>query len=161
MTGAASSRTTCHGRSSDRASRVIDEHALYATCLHEYAHLAVARHFGACGFVTVQRLHAGEATWQGRFQLYGALDDDAWRIVALAGTLAERLFEGHPASAALLEAVLRKPGALSYCDAKLAQGFDRGDVTSCLAVLRDAWPAITCDARERVTEISGRLGSTS
>jgi hypothetical protein len=136
--------------------------SLYTTCLHEFAHLAAARSFGACGFVTVQRLGTGDlqnAKWQGRFQLFGALDDDAWRVVALAGTLAERLFDGHPANLSQLARALRLPGALSYCDAALARGFDRDHVDACIAVVSNAWAAIIDDATERAAEISERLAS--
>jgi hypothetical protein len=143
-------------------SSAVNARALYTTCLHEFAHLAAARSFGACGFVAVQRLgisYPEDTKWQGRFQLFGALDDDAWRVVALAGTLAERLFDGHPANASQLEEALRRPGALSYCDAALARGFDRGDVHACIAVVNDAWAAIIDDANERAAEISDRLAS--
>lgn len=135
---------------------------LYATCLHEYAHRAVACHFGAFGFVTVRRLRAaasGKPGWQGRFQLFGALDDDEWRIVAIAGTLAERLYAGLPADAAVLESALRLPGALSDCDAALAGDFVREDVARCAVVLREQWAAISREAWERLAEISDPAAS--
>jgi len=139
-----------------------DDRALRATCVHEFAHLAVARRFGACGFVTVQRLHVAgtpRATWQGRFQLFGELDDDAWRIVAIAGTLAEQLLAGREAEATSLHRLLRMPGALSYCDRALARGFDRDHVASCVDALRDAWRTIIGDASERAEDIGSRLVS--
>ena len=128
---------------------------LHATCIHEYAHLAVARHFGAFGFVTVTRVTLAEPrvpAWRGQFQLFGELPDQAWRIVALAGTLAEWHFDGATTDATALDAMLRWPGALSSCDEALARGFDRDDVQDCLAVLAGAWPTILRDAAERVQE---------
>ena len=129
---------------------------LLATCIHEYAHLAVARHFGAFGFVTVTRVSsaaAGATAWRGQFQLFGELPDEAWRIVALAGTLAEWRLDAATTDANALDARLRCPGALSSCDEALARGFDRNDVQDCLAVLAGAWPTILRDAGERVEEM--------
>ena len=130
--------------------------ALRATCLHEYAHLAVARHFGACGFVAIRRdasagLH--RASWHGRFQLFGPLQDDEWRIVAIAGTIAERMADGAAEDAALLDASLRCPETLSPCDAALARGHDVDDVRRCIEIVRDAWPDIVRDAMEREEEV--------
>jgi hypothetical protein len=99
-------------------------HALRRACLHEYAHLIVARHFGAAGFVTI----AGDATscrYGGRFQMYGELADDEWRVVALAGVVAERLDEEPTLEACTLAAALRADAdLLSGTDARLAAGFD-------------------------------------
>ena len=130
---------------------------LHATCLHEYAHLAAARHFGACGFVTVRRAPRVQRdgwAWQGRFQLFGALADDEWRIVAIAGSVAECVSRGIADDAEALAAALREPGALSACDEVLARGFDANDVAYCVALIRNAWNAIDCDARERAAQIS-------
>ena len=151
-------RTTPRDGARFRIAFEAGERELYATCLHEYAHSIVAQHFGACGFVTIQRLHveSGSSRWQGRFQLFGELDDDAWRVVALAGTLAERLAEGRAADVARLDGLLHAPGALSSCDASLAQGFDRSHVATCIDVLCNEWTAIGRDAFERAAEVISR-----
>jgi hypothetical protein len=136
---------------------LLDDANLHATCVHEYAHLAVARHFGACGFVTVspaRRRHGNEPHWQGRFQLFGQLADDEWRIVALAGSLAECIAGGSKPDPLLLAEALRRAGALSPCDAALAQGFDAQDVERCLAVILAAWREIVRDAAERAGDVA-------
>lgn len=126
---------------------------LRATCLHEEAHLAVARHFGACGFITIRRVTGSTTTWQGRFQLVGDIEDDAWRIVALAGTLAERLDDDRAIDARELASALRRPGALSPCDEALARGFRIDDVRRCLAIVHAMRPMLARDADERVREV--------
>ena len=123
--------------------------ALRRACLHEYAHLVVARHFGAAGFVTI----AGDATsyrYGGRFQMYGELADDEWRIVALAGVVAERLDEEPAVSASVLAAALPADSdGLSGTDAELAAGFDEADVERCLCIIRTLWRDIASEANER------------
>lgn len=124
-------------------------HALWRACLHEYAHLVVARHFGAAGFVAI----AGDATscrYGGRFQMYGDLADDEWRIVALAGAVAERLDEEPTVMASVLAAALRAdPDMLRGTDARLAAGFDEPDVERCVSLVRTLWRDIAGEANER------------
>ena len=125
-------------------------HALWRACLHEYAHLVVARHFGAAGFVAI----AGDATacsYGGRFQMYGELADDEWRIVALAGVVAERLDEEPTVTASVLSAALRAdPDMLRGTDARLAAGFDEADVERCVSLVRVLWRDIAGEANERI-----------
>jgi hypothetical protein len=125
-------------------------HALGRVCLHEYAHLVVARHFGAAGFVAI----VGDSTscrYGGRFQMYGELADDEWRIVALAGLVAERLDDEPTLTASVLAAALgADPDLLSGTDAQLAAGFDEVDVERCLSLVTTLWRDITGEANERL-----------
>jgi len=129
----------------------VPSHALWRTCLHEYAHLVVARHFGAAGFVAIGG--AGSTSPHrigGRFQMYGELLDEEWRIVALAGAVAERLDEDPAVAAAVLADALRAdPEALRGTDAELAAGFDDADVERCLDLVRRLWREIAGEATER------------
>lgn len=128
---------------------------LHRTCLHEAAHLVVARHFGATGFVRI--LRAGEITsapsWLGRFQLYGDLADHEWRIVALAGAIAE-LIAGDTTRdvARVRDELARDPTLLTGADLELAQGYDERDVARCLALVTREWREIAAEANERVAD---------
>jgi hypothetical protein len=133
--------------------RAADASELRRASIHEYAHLAVARHFGACGFVTVQRIvprpPQGDR-YAGRFQMFGELTDIEWRMVALAGTLAECL-DSEPAIDAEAVAARLDDGrlVLSPVDAALARGHGGEELARCLALLKELWPAIDADAIER------------
>jgi len=129
--------------------------ALWRACLHEYAHLVVARHFGAAGFVTIVRGRTFEPDYGGRFQMYGELADDEWRIVALAGAVAERVDEDPCVDAASLAAALRaEPGLMSGVDAQLAAGFVEADVEQCLCLVEKLWHEIASEAGERAASES-------
>jgi hypothetical protein len=123
---------------------------LRRACLHEFAHLAVARRFGACGFVRILRSGDRQARYAGCFQMHGELADDEWRIVALAGTLAE-LVDDEPTIDATEARARLESGrvALSPLDASLARGYGMRDVARCLAILRAVWALIVADADER------------
>ena len=125
-------------------------HALWRACLHEYAHLVVARHFGAAGFVAI----GGDATtcrYGGRFQMFGELADDEWRVVALAGVVAERLDEEPTVTASVLTAALRAdPDLLRGTDVQLAAGFDEADVERCVSLVRMLWRDIAGEANDRL-----------
>ena len=123
--------------------------SLRRTCLHEYAHLAVARHFGACGFVTIHAV-AGAAAYAGRFQMHGELGDAEWRVVALAGALAECLDADAAIGAdAAHRRIAADPQFLRGVDADLAQGFGIDEVRCCLEILRSCWTSIESDAIAR------------
>jgi hypothetical protein len=125
----------------------VGDDGLFRTCLHEYAHLAVARHFGACGFVTVRAVPGAAAGFAGRLQMFGELGDAEWRVVALAGALAE-FHDDDPTlgtDAARLRLVA-DPELLCGVDAELAQGFGADDVRRCLEILRVHWTSIEGDA---------------
>jgi hypothetical protein len=124
---------------------------LRRACIHEYAHWAVARHFGAAGFVTIVSHAAGHPRYGGRFQMHGDLADDEWRVVALAGAVAECCADDPDVAAHLVIRYLRSdPSALSPVDAQLAAGFADRDVERCLAVVKAAWHEIAGEADARV-----------
>jgi hypothetical protein len=126
---------------------------LARVCLHEHAHLVAARALGACGFVRIVRVARADGDgWAGAFQLHGTLDDRGWRVVALAGTLAEWLDEAPGLGVDEAHARLGADGALSRDDALLAGGYDAADVAACLAVLRAHWRAIVDEAEDRAAE---------
>ena len=125
---------------------------LRAACVHEYAHLVVAQALGARGFVTVARVacpEPGASVWHGRFQLFGELTEEEWRIVALAGTIAERIDAGVPCDTPSLLDALRRPGTLSDSDTRLACGYDAADVARCLRLVTLCWREIQAEAAER------------
>jgi hypothetical protein len=127
---------------------------LRRACIHEYAHWAVARHFGAAGFVTIVASRTGPPSWGGRFQMYGELADGEWRIVALAGTVAECVEEDPGVDALAIIASLRQdPSMLSAIDAQLAQGFGDDDVLRCLAIVKAAWHEIAREAGDRASSV--------
>ena len=139
---------------------------LRAACLHEFAHLVVARCLGAWGFVTVTRIvrdDSGAGGWHGAFQLFGELTDEEWRSVALAGTIAERIDARADCDAGSLFESLRRPGVLSYSDAHLADGFDASDVQRCLHLVSMSWREIEMQAAERAASVeanhAARFGS--
>jgi hypothetical protein len=139
-----------------RAADSRDAEGLRAACMHEYAHLVVARQFGACGFVTVARIAGREhdaQRWHGRFQLFGELGDDEWRIVALAGTIAEWIDAQAAFDTASLLAALKRPGTLSPTDASLAHGYGADDVERCVRIVTMAWHEIEMQATERAASI--------
>jgi hypothetical protein len=134
-------------------------HALWRACLHEYAHLVVARHFGAAGFVAIVGDPAS-CCYGGRFQMHGELADDEWRIVALAGVVAERLDEEPTVTATVLAAALRaNPRVLGGTDAQLATGCDEADVERCLGLVRKLWRDIAGEANERFAGETATLQS--
>jgi hypothetical protein len=129
--------------------------ALERVCLHEYAHLAAARAFGACGFVRIVRVASAGACarFAGAFQMHGALDEREWRVVALAGTLAEWLLVAPGLGHEEALARLRAQDALSLADAALAAGHDGEDVRRCLALLRGEWSALMQEAAEHADTV--------
>jgi hypothetical protein len=134
--------------------------ALRRACLHEYAHAAVARHFGAAGFVRIVRASADELGYGGSFQMYGELADHEWRIVALAGVVAERL-DDEPAihARSLADALRTEPGLLSGVDAQLAADFGDDEVEQCLRLVRKLWHEIASEAAERAATEAGQRRS--
>jgi hypothetical protein len=136
---------------------------LRRACLHEHAHLAVARALGASGFVSIRcagRGADGALRFGGRFQMYGELGDDDWRIVALAGAIAECLDTDPTLSAGRIAERLRTGAdALSGRDAELAAGYGDHDVERCLDLVRAMWREIEMDANERSAAIQRDAGA--
>jgi hypothetical protein len=133
--------------------------SLERVCLHEYAHWALARALGACGFVRVRRfaLDIVPARYVGSFEMHGELGEREWRVVALAGTMAEWMHDAPAIGVDDVMVRLAAGGVLSRQDARLAQGYDRTDVEDCIALLREQWTGLLRDASERVAEIEGQL----
>jgi hypothetical protein len=129
---------------------------LRETCIHEYAHLAVARSLGACGYVRIARVRspAEPDRWHGEFHLYGELDDADRRLVALAGSMAERFARDTCSDTDALLAYLDEPDRLSRADARFARGFDGADVRRCLAAVIAAWREIESEADERAAAVA-------
>jgi len=116
-------------------------HDLRRLGIHEFAHSIVARKLGAAGFV---RFFADASA---QFQLYGDLADDEWRIVALAGTIAECVDDDRELSPVQMSERLRTQAVtLSDTDARLAAGFDMHDIERCLELVRAAWHEIEAEA---------------
>ena len=96
----------------------------------------------------------GEAMgYAGSFQLFGDLDEREWRVVALAGTLAEWIAEGVDSDARLLDRLREQPDALPATDARLAAGYDERDVRDCAARLRRRWSELADDALVRIAAL--------
>jgi hypothetical protein len=129
---------------------------LRETCIHEYAHLVAARSLGACGYVRIARVRSPPAPdrWHGECHLYGDLGDADRRLVALAGSVAERVARDGCRDVAALLAWLSEPLRLSRADAIVAQGFDAEDVRRCLAIVVAGWRDIETEADERVAALS-------
>jgi len=127
-----------------------------AVCLHEYAHLAVAKHFGGAGFVTVARVaDASPPCHAGAFRLFGDLADHEWRIVALAGAIAECLAEDPLAGVDRIAHRLDAASRLTGVDRQLAAGYTRDDVTACVAILRAEWSSLCADAAAHARRLAG------
>ena len=126
----------------------------HRTCLHEAAHLAVARQFGATGFVRILRGgDAQEPMWVGRFQLHGELAHDEGRISALAGAIAELVaLDGARDAAALRERLERDATLLTGADEALAKGYDLEDIASCLELVTRVWRDIEAEASEHAND---------
>src|SRR5262245_40796742 len=127
---------------------------LRRACIHEYAHFLVARELGAAGFVTISCARdelSGRPRFGGCFQMHGELAADEWRIVALAGAIAECVLDDDEIAApAILGRLSRGDIELSGPDAVLAAEYDAGDVTRCLAIVRRAFPMIAAEAEAHI-----------
>lgn len=127
-----------------------DADDLRRACIHEFAHLAVARHFGACGFVTIVPVAGKAGCYGGRFQMHGELSEQQWRIVALAGTIAELIDTSPSIDPLAIFAHLRGSVLpLSTLDAQLAAGYEACDVAQCVDILRCVWTTVVADVSER------------
>ena len=127
---------------------------LRRACIHECAHWAVAKHLGAAGFVTIVRSRAGPPGWGGRFQMYGDLADDDWRVVALAGVIAECVDdEPGDRGGGNHRSPGKDPPMLSAIDAQLAAGFGDEDVARCLRIVRAVWHELAKEADDRAASV--------
>lgn len=93
------------------------------------------------------------AGWHSAFQLCGELTDAEWRIVALAGSIAERIDAGEACDTQSLLDALECAGVLSASDASLARGYSAVDVERCVELVTRSWRMIETEAAERATEI--------
>jgi len=158
-------RIAMSGQAKSSASPVVSSRistcpALRAACIHEFAHLGIARCFGAAGFVSIASARSRDAQhagWHACFQLHGTLSEDEWRIVALAGVIAERIDAGDPCMLDEVVAHVGTPGVLSHTDAALSRGYDASHVASCLSLLRAGWRDIEADAQARANSVAANV----
>jgi hypothetical protein len=131
---------------------------LRRVCLHEFAHLHVARHHGVAGHVRVAaNPHAGDGLTErmfiGKFHFLQRCEDaSALRQIGLAGTVAEELdddttLEGWQILEWLQEGTLE----LSGTDAKYAGDYTEADLDLTIALVRDLWDALDSDAELEVS----------
>lgn len=131
---------------------------LARVCLHEYAHLVVARRLGAVGFVRIARIVPPRDEgphFAGRFELHVPLDAELVRIVALAGPIAE-LVDLEPSIhiTELRSRLAAGPLRLSGADAVLAAGYAEDDVARALALVRELWPTIVEESASRCSDVA-------
>jgi hypothetical protein len=125
---------------------------LRRSCIHEFAHAAVARHFGVFGSVEVfpnETRGPDDKFFAGQFTLYGPLSAEHGRIVGLAGTVAEYV-DGDPHVDAESVAEYLFADDLSETDARLADGFDGDDVEETVALVKRLWSEIVQSAEFEV-----------
>lgn len=138
-----------------------DRASLGCVCLHEHAHQAVARAFGACGFVRIRSMYRedGPPCYAGAFQMHGELDERAWCVVALAGSIAEWIAECPSIDVdAIVARLACSPSPLSAVDADLAAGYREDDVLACVELLRTGWGALLRDAIEQAETTAAEFG---
>jgi hypothetical protein len=108
----------------------------------------------AAGFVTIVARCTHARRYSGRFQMYGELADDEWRIVALAGAVAECVDDDpHADASAIVAALVTDPARLSAVDAQLAGAFAAADVERCVAIVKALWREIANEADDRAAAV--------
>lgn len=136
--------------------RTIDEGVLIrdlrATCVHEYGHAAVAKHFRVPGVVSIVENPDGgenESFVVGQFmRLCDPASERHARLIALAGTVAEELDrERGVAASEIFEALTQRVVELSDADAEHAGPYTKADVEDCAALVRSLWLSIDAAAR--------------
>lgn len=143
----------------------IERRDLHRACLHEFAHLHVARHFGVWGRVVIERNPDGgiyETHWAGRFEIYNAAPSRrAEVVIGLAGACAEWLdFEWHVTPAMVLDAIDEGTEQLSPTDAAKVGAVTLPKVRASMDLVRRLWPGIKADAELHVaTEVRGEVAA--
>jgi hypothetical protein len=133
---------------------VTPEQDLRAACIHESAHMIVARHLGVGGFIHIGRNQGGGATGEqfvgGRLMHYGGQfhpidgqpDEQQSRLIGLAGSVAQ--FYDRDRDVPKEDIVGRLE--LSVTDEDMAAGFDEGDIERCLLLVQQLWGDIEAEA---------------
>jgi hypothetical protein len=148
------------GQSGPRDHQRYLEHDLHRACLHEAAHVVIARLYGAAEVnarvdPTETSDPIAEKTFVGstQFCLPDGLDRDHRRMIALAGTVAEELAgDSEIDGFVLLDYLECGDVLLSETDAKLAGSYSAADLDRCIALVRHAWPQVLAEASSLAEE---------
>lgn len=123
---------------------------LWRACLHEAAHLVIARHFKVSGHIRVAEHTNGgteERYFVGQFHPLSKITTvKAKRAIGLAGSMAELLEEDSTLTECDCDDL-----ELSESDATLANGYQVRDIGRTLELLRENWPEILQEASDRGT----------
>jgi len=119
---------------------------LLLACIHEYAHMIVARHLGIHGFVKIARNGSGgelERHFGGTFTRFADGNTHQKRMIGLAGTVAEHVY-CDPAIEAFQIADFLECGAdeLSISDADISGDYTAADIEECLVLVKLLWATI-------------------
>jgi hypothetical protein len=108
--------------------------------VHEAGHAIVARFYGATAatFLYMERGALGGYT-----EYYGDLTDQQFKIVSLAGTASQALWNRPSVTA---EQLLDEKWTPSPRDAKDAGDFNTADLAECLDIIRSNWSAVEAEA---------------
>jgi hypothetical protein len=139
---------------------------LRSACIHEFAHEAVARHFGAWGRVTI-RPNTGADWWQnklyaGTFDLArGILNEHQQCLVGLAGAIAEHI-DRYPDISCddIVGSFNDDKILLSETDRQFTARYSSDDVRKCFTLVKSLWAEIerNADFEIRCIEKEGNAG---
>ena len=124
---------------------------LRRTCIHEYAHEVVARHFGAPSYVTITANPHGsieDKFYSGQCAICAKLATQQIRLVCLAGIIAEHIDSDRLADADdLADWFMGGKLTLSDTDAVGAGAYKLRDVKRCVSLVKELWPEIESAVR--------------
>lgn len=123
---------------------------LWKACIHECAHAAIARRFGASAEVKI-RANADtsmqENLYIGRCKIVPELPKEQTRLVALAGVIAEQFGKNHDVTGDFIAKWIELENiTLSARDAAGASGDTRRDLDECVSLVRQLWTDIEREA---------------
>jgi hypothetical protein len=129
---------------------------LLRTCIHEYAHEAVALHFGATCSVRIWNAETGiegHRGYGGHCAIYWLRSKrrSAVRLVGLAGMVAEAIVDCPEINVHdLADYYQERFCDMSESDSRLAGRVTRRDLRECLALVRQLWPRIQENAQREI-----------
>ena len=133
---------------------------LHLACMHEAGHGTIAEiATGAPSTITIERCSRDGAIWfNGRCAHATSSDAHSNRMIALAGSCAEAMADGHryDSGDVLLRAITQR---ISQADAEQAGDFDRTDIDACLRMVLANWPQIEARALREQTVFAGSATS--